>query len=116
MPDYNNDRYYDKQGWQDSNFDRQVPEQRRFHNSAYSNSNVNNPNFLHVLDSYSSKQALTQMTLNSIQEYDGSNKDAMIPWLDHIEMVAGKTGIDPLEVGINKLKGLALGNINAICK
>ena len=31
-------------------------------------------------------------------------------------MVAEKTGIDPLEVGINKLKGLALGDINAICK
>ena len=56
------------------------------------------------------------MTLNSIQEYDGSNKDGTIPWLDHIEMVVEKTGIDPLEVGISRLKGLALGDINAICK
>ena len=56
------------------------------------------------------------MTLNSIQEYDGTNKDATILWLDHIKMVAEKTGIDPLEVGISKLKGLALGDINAFHK
>ena len=104
MPDYNNHRYYDNQVWQGSNFDRQVPEQRRFHTSAYSNINANNPNILHVLSSYSSKQALTQLTLKSIQEYDGTNKDAMIPWLEHIEMVAEKMGIDPLEVGISNLK------------
>ena len=90
VPDYNNHRYYDNQDWQGSNFDRQVPEQRRFQNSTYSNTKVNNSNFLHVLISYSSKQALTQMTLNSIQECDGSNKDATIPWLDHIDMVAEK--------------------------
>ena len=33
-----------------------------------------------------------------------------------MELVAKKTGIDPLEVGISKLKGIALGNINAIHK
>ena len=49
-------------------------------------------------------------------EYDGSNKAAAILWLDHIEMVVENTGIDPLEVGISKLKGLALGNITTICK
>ena len=57
VPDYNNHRYYDNHGWQGSNFDRQVPEQRRFSNAVYSNTIVSNPNFLHVLDSYSSKQA-----------------------------------------------------------
>ena len=51
------------------------------------------------------------MSLKSIQEYNGSNKDATIQWLDHIEMVAQKYGIDPLETGISKLKGLALGDI-----
>ena len=56
------------------------------------------------------------MTLNSIHKYDGTNKDAMIQWLDHIEMVAEEIGIDPLEVGISKLKGLALGDINTIHK
>ena len=87
-----------------------------FSHSAYNNTDVNNPNFLHVLDSYSSKQALTQMTLNSIQEYDGTNKDATILWLDYIKILTEKTGIDPLEQGISKLKGLALGDINALCK
>ena len=73
----------------------QVPEQRRFSQSSYNN-NVNNPNILYDLDAYSTKQALTQISLNSIQEYDGSNKDAMIPWLDHIKKVAEMYGIDPL--------------------
>ena len=113
VPDYNNHRHYDNQGWQSSNFDTQVPEQR-FSNSAYNNSNVNNPNFLHVLDSYSSKQALTQMTLYSIQEYYETNKDASIPLLGYTEMVAEKTGIDTLEVAVSILKGLVLGDINAI--
>ena len=40
----------------------------------------------------------------------------MILWLNHIEMVLEKDGIDPLEVGISKLKGLALGGINTIHK
>ena len=31
-------------------------------------------------------------------------------------MVAENTGIDPLEVGISKLKGLAFGNVTTICK
>ena len=31
-------------------------------------------------------------------------------------MVAEKTGVGPLEVGISKLKGLALDDINAIHK
>ena len=31
-------------------------------------------------------------------------------------MVAEKTGIDPLDVGISQLKGLSLCNINTICK
>ena len=56
------------------------------------------------------------MTLNFIKEYDGTNKDAMILWLDHIEMVGEETGIDSLEVGISKLKEVALGDINAIHK
>ena len=64
----------------------------------------NNPNFLTILDSYSTRQTLAQTSLNSLQEYDGSNKDMTIEYLDHIEMVAEKTGIDPLEVGITKLR------------
>ena len=68
--------YYDNQGWPWNNFDRrQVSEQRRFPHSSYNNTNVNNP----TLDGYSTKQALTQTSLNSIQEYNGCNMDATIP-------------------------------------
>ena len=49
VSDYNNYRYHNNEGWQGSNFDRQVPEQRRFSHSAYNNTNVNNPNFLPCL-------------------------------------------------------------------
>ena len=89
-----------------------IPGQRRFPwahcNKTYGNShtNVKSPDFLHVLGSFSSKQAIMQTTLNSIPEYDRSNKAATILWLDHIEMVAG----------ISKLKGLALGDITVLHK
>ena len=53
------------------------------------------------------------MSLNSIKEYDGSDREVTIPWLDHIKLVAKKMGKDPLEVGISKLQGTALGDINA---
>ena len=49
-------------------------------------------------------------------ENDGSDKAATIPWLDHIDMVAENTGIDPLKVGISKIKGLALADIATIHK
>ena len=71
---------------------------------------------LNALENISAKQALAQSTLNSIQEFDDSNREATIPWLDQVELVAEQTGIDSSEVGINKLKGLTLGNINTICK
>ena len=105
VPNYNDGSHYNNQDWQSNHLDWQAPEQRRFSQSLYNPTYVNNPNFLHVLDSHSSKQAITQITLNSIQEYNGSNTDATILWLDHIKMVAGNTGIDPLKVGISKLKG-----------
>ena len=68
MPNYNRQHgYYSNQSWQGNNFDRrQVPEPRRFSQSSYNNY-VNNPNLLYVLDGYSTKQALTQTSLNSIQ-------------------------------------------------
>ena len=122
VPDFNDHIYYGSQGWQGNHFEWQVPEQRRFPHAPYNNvnvdnyTNVNSPNFLNLLDSYSSGQAIIQTTLNSIPEYDGSNKAATIPWSDHIEMVAENTGINPLEVGISKLQGLALGNITTIHK
>ena len=36
------------------------------------------------------------------------------PWLDQVNLVPERTGNDPAEVGISKLKGLALGDINTI--
>ena len=122
VPDYYDHIHYDNQGCQGNHFEWQVPEQRRCPQAPYNNTkvdnhpNVNSPNFLHVLGNFSSKQTITQTTLNCIPEYDGSNKAATILWLDHIEMVAENTGINPLEVGISILKGLALGDITAICK
>ena len=56
------------------------------------------------------------MSLSSIKEYDRSDREATISWLDHVELVAEKMGIVPLEVGISKLQGIALGDINAMCK
>ena len=71
---------------------------------------------VNALDSYSSRQVLTQTVMNLIQEFDKTNQEATIPWLDHIKGVTKKTGFDPLEIGMSKLKGMALHNINAASK
>ena len=63
-----------------------------------------------------SVQPLAQAALRSIQEFDGNDKASTIPWLDQVEVVAERTGNDPVEVGIRKLTGLALGDINTIRK
>ena len=81
-------------------YDRQVTDQRMVSQSWQNNDN--NTNFLTALEGYSTRQALAQTSLNSIQEYDGSNREVTIPWSDHIELVAEKTAIDHLEVGISK--------------
>ena len=52
-----------------------------------------------------------QTAMNSIQEFDGTNP-APIPWLDHIESVAKKTGFNPEEIGISKLKVMVLCDVN----
>ena len=57
-----------------------------------------------------------QTVMNSIQEFDGINQEATIPWLDHIEGVAKKMGFDPVEIGMSKLKGMALCDVNAASK
>ena len=116
VPDYNGQHGY--YNWQGNNLDRrEVGNQRKFsHSSQNNNNSSSNTNFLTILEGYSNRQALAQISLNSLQEYDGTNIDITIQWLDHIKMVAEKTGTDPSEVGISKLKGLALGDINTICK
>ena len=95
-------------------YNRQITDQRRFSQSWQNYDN--NIKFLIALEGYSTRQAITHMLLNSIQEYDGSDREATILWLDHNEQVVEKTGIDPLEVGISTLRGIALVDLNGICK
>ena len=56
------------------------------------------------------------MVMNSIQEFDGTKPEAITPWLDHIESVTNKTGFNPVEIGMSKLKGMVLHDVNAARK
>ena len=73
-------------------------------------------NIINALKGYSLWQVMTQMVMNSIQEFDGTDREATIPWLDHIKAIARKTGFNPLEIGMSKLKGTVLCNVNTIGK
>ena len=73
-------------------------------------------NIINASEVYSSWQVLMQMAMNSIQELDGTDREATVPWLDHIEAIARKMGFDPLEIGMSKLKGMDLCDVNAISK
>ena len=73
-------------------------------------------NIINALESYPSRQVLMQIAMNSIQEFNGMNREATILWLDHIEAVSKKMGFDPLEIGMSKLKGMTLCKIDAISK
>ena len=112
-------RHHRNQNWQRHSFDRrtefynrQVSDQRKFSQSWQNNDN--NTNFLTASEGYPTRQAITQTLPNLIQKYDGNNRKATILWLNHIELVAEMMGIDPLEVGISKLRGIALSDINTI--
>ena len=63
-----------------------------------------------------SGQPLDHAALRSIQEFDGNDKAATMPWLDQVELVGEKQVMPPVKVSISKLKGLALSNINKIRK
>ena len=55
--------------------------------------------------------------LNTIKEFDGSDKSFTIPWFDQVEMIVERSSTDPVEVGISKLVGIHLQNIITIkCK
>ena len=73
-------------------------------------------NLVTALEGYSSWQVLKQMMMTLIQEFDGTDREDTIPWVDHIKAIAIKTGFDPLEVGMSKLKGTVLCNVNTISK
>ena len=95
------------------NYNRPEADHRRYSQALL---NTNNDSTTVVLDAlecfFSQACALAQSTLNGIQEYNGSDRESTISWLDQVELVAKRTGFDPLEVGISKLKGLALGDIS----
>ena len=67
---------------------------------------------INALENFTAKVAvhsLAQASLGSIPAFDGNNKAATIPLLDQVELVAERTGNDPVEIDISKLKGLGLG-------
>ena len=80
------------------------------------NANNNNVNVINALVNYSTKQALTQSMLNALQEYGSGDREATISWLDQVELTTENSGIDPLEIVISKLKGLALVDISTLHK
>ena len=96
-------------------YSRQETDQRKYSQSSQNIDNIN-VSVLNALENYPIKQALTQLTLNTLQEYNVSDREDTIPWLGQVELVVERTGIDPLEVGISKLKGLALADISTVHK
>ena len=110
-----------QQGWQRHSWDRrpeshnrQVNDPGRFFQP--SPNYTNNPSFCPGFEGYSARQALAQSSLNSINEYNGSDREATIPCLNCIELVAEKIGLDPLKVATSKLQGTALSDIHAMHK
>ena len=98
--------------------DKSQTEKRYSHASPNTNSDSTSI-MMNALEKFITKisvQPLAQAALGSIQEFNGNNKAATIPWLDQFELGTERTGNDPVEVGISKLKELALGDINTIRK
>ena len=98
-------------GYHDRRFQhkcRQEPEQRRYSHASQASSNHNNDptsTVLIALENFTAKvsvQPLAHAALWPIQEFDGNNKAATIPWLEQVELVAERTGNDLVEVGISK--------------
>ena len=73
-------------------------------------------NIINAFQGYPSWQVLTQMVVNSIQEFNDTDREATLLWLDHVKAVARKTGLEPLEIGMSKLKGMAFCDVNTISK
>ena len=109
-------------GYHDRRFQhnhRQEPDKRR---NSHVSSNAKNDStsiMINALENFTvqiSVSLLVKAALGAIQEFNGNDKVATIPWLDQVELVAERTGNDPIEVGISEFKGLALGDINMIRK
>ena len=73
-------------------------------------------NIMSVLEGYSLWQVLMQLMMNPIQEFDGTDREATILWLDNIKAIARKMCFNPLEVHMSKLKGTALSDVNTVTK
>ena len=63
-----------------------------------------------------SVQLMAQLAQGSIPDFDGKDKTVTIPWLDQVEQAAERTGNNPVEVGVSKLKDLTLGYISMVRK
>ena len=88
--DYGQLRHYDSQGHNRyNNYNRRSKHYKRpeADHGRYSQAlpNKNNDSatvVINVLESFSAKQALAQYTLNAIQEFNGSDRESTLSWLD----------------------------------
>ena len=74
---------------------------------------------LERLENFTAKvsgQPMAQLALGSIPDFNSKDKTVTIPWLDQVEQVTERTGNNPVEVGMSKVKSLTLGNITAVRK
>ena len=60
-------------------------------------------------------QPLATVALSAIDWFDGTDKSNTMSWLEQVEVVAERNNQAPLEVGIAKLKGPTLHNVDEIC-
>ena len=122
--DYRQPRHYECQGHNRYNnydrrsqhYNRPQADHRRYSQTLPNTHNYSATVVINALESFSAKQALEHSTHNALQEFDGNDRESTLSWLDWVELVAERTDFDPLEVGISKLKGLALGDISTIHK
>ena len=109
-------------GYHDRRFQHDHRQQRHQRRYSHASSNANNNStsiIINSLENFTAEilvQSLAQAALGSIQEFNGNDKATTVPWLDQVELVAERTGNGPVEVGISKLRGLALGDITKIRK
>ena len=100
--------YRYQQEWQRQSWDRRPESHNRQVNNPGrffqpSPNYMNNPSFCPGFEGYSARHVLAQSSLNLIKKYNRNDREVTILWLDHIELVAEKMGIDPIKVTINKL-------------
>ena len=60
------------------------------------------------------RQPLVTAALSAIKQFDVTDRSSTIPWLDQVELVAERSNINPVEIGISKLVGILLRNMITI--